>query len=292
MISCVLSGGLGNQLFQLFTVFAYHIQHNTHYVFSRTKTTKNDPRPLYWTTFLSTLPADTLVDATAFADWNAYTDPKHTYTPLPTFTTPTLLTGAFQCPRYFDPHLQQIKTALHLPTLQHTIQNTYLTLHSPEYTTISMHFRMGDYKRLRCYHPVLPWQYYVQALHHIVERLGHTNHILVYYFFERGDIALVNEYLSHIQSAHPQFIYVPVTHVPTDWEEMLAMGCCDHHIIANSTFSWWGAYLHYSSTTPIVCYPNVWYGHQLYYIDTRDLCPDAWTRVNVPVNVPCNCFTK
>mgnify|MGYP001235884384 CR=1 FL=1 len=41
----------------------------------------------------------------------------------------------------------------------------------------------------------------------------------------------------------PKFNFMPIDNKISDWEQMLMMSCCDHNIIANSTFSWWGAWL-------------------------------------------------
>jgi len=300
MISCILSGGLGNQLFQIFTTIAYCIQHNTTYVFSKTKMTKRDPRPLYWTSFLSAISSNNLIDSDEFIktenNWNTYTDPKHTYTPIPENDGNMLLSGAFQSYRYFNQYKTQIMDSLCVSPHQQRIKQHYFqTPIAP--ITISMHFRMGDYKRLRCYHPILPWEYYVSALGHILERCKNNSlkkqpMKIVYYFFEQEDIHLINQYMSHIQKSHPYCFYIPVTHISSDWEEMLAMSCCDHHILANSTFSWWGAYLHNTTSNielPVVCYPSVWYGHQLYYIDITDLCPPSWTKIQINTKVICNC---
>jgi hypothetical protein len=59
---------------------------------------------------------------------------------------------------------------------------------------------------------------------------------------------------------------------------MLLMSVCDHNIIANSTFSWWGAYLN-QNPSKIVCYPGTWFGPALKH-DTRDLFPTDWVKMN------------
>jgi hypothetical protein len=56
---------------------------------------------------------------------------------------------------------------------------------------------------------------------------------------------------------------------------MLLMSCCKHNIIANSSFSWWGAYFN-SNADKIVCYPEVWFANNT---DTSDLCPLEWIKM-------------
>jgi len=57
------------------------------------------------------------------------------------------------------------------------------------------------------------------------------------------------------------------------------MSCCDDNIIANSSFSWWGAYFN-DKPNKIVCYPSKWFGHNMNN-DTRDLCPSSWKKIEI-----------
>ena len=56
---------------------------------------------------------------------------------------------------------------------------------------------------------------------------------------------------------------------------MLLMSCCEHHIIANSSFSWWGAYLN-MNPDKIVCYLK-WFNSESH--NTDDLFPEEWIKI-------------
>ena len=75
-----------------------------------------------------------------------------------------------------------------------------------------------------------------------------------------------------------EFIRCPQA-VSQDWQQMLVMSCCHHNIIANSSFSWWGAYLN-KNIRKIVCYPSKWFGPKTQHHDTSDLCPEEWTKID------------
>ena len=52
----------------------------------------------------------------------------------------------------------------------------------------------------------------------------------------------------------------------------------NHNIIANSSFSWWGAYFN-TNTDKIVCYPSLWFGQAYSHYNLSDLCPNTWRPV-------------
>ena len=61
---------------------------------------------------------------------------------------------------------------------------------------------------------------------------------------------------------------------------LAAMAACDHHIISNSTFSWWGAWLNPSPAKQVVR-PSVWWGARTAHLEDADICPESWQIADV-----------
>ena len=74
--------------------------------------------------------------------------------------------------------------------------------------------------------------------------------------------------------------FIKVSDEIPDWKQLLIMSNCDHNIIANSTFSWWGAYFNLK-TDKIICYPSIWFGNNLQQHNINDMCPTFWTRIDI-----------
>ena len=104
-----------------------------------------------------------------------------------------------------------------------------------------MHFRLGDYKKLSEYHPIMSTEYYKKSLEYIIEKLDYTPNVL--YFCEDHDIEDVNKTIQLLKNDFPTVEFERASNQLDDWKQMLLMSCCNHNIIANSSFSWWAAYL-------------------------------------------------
>jgi len=59
---------------------------------------------------------------------------------------------------------------------------------------------------------------------------------------------------------------------------MLLMSCCNHHIIANSSFSWWGAYFN-EKKEKIITYPKLWFSGNNAKHNLKDLHPESWIKI-------------
>jgi hypothetical protein len=61
-------------------------------------------------------------------------------------------------------------------------------------------------------------------------------------------------------------------------EDIWLMSLCRHGVIANSSFSWWGAWLGDEQEDRVVVAPRQWFGPKLAHLDTKDLVPERWTK--------------
>lgn len=300
-------GGLGNQLFQIYAVIAYGIKYGHKIEFLEVTTLGSGQnvtiRHTYWTTLLGALKPMLVkyYNKSKFSGTLCHKEVRFAFDGLPYYNPNYLiqLNGYFQSYKYFMDYETTINRLLNIEKQKRELFERHIMLHSLASWggtdgpgPICMHFRLGDYKKLPKFHPLMPVSYYINSVRYICSQRQHTQEpgavyeplrVLVFYEHNAEDDAIVAKMLEAMRETffetEVQFSVVETTGLE-DWEEMLLMSCCAHHIIANSTFSWWAAYLN-SHESKIVCYPSVWFGEANRSADVADLFPPTWTKIPI-----------
>ena len=126
---------------------------------------------------------------------------------------------------------------------------------------VAIHIRRGDYIGIQNEHPVLSEDYYQKALENFSD-------------IECGFIVFSDdiEYCKYMFGEDERIYYVENN---IDFIDMCMMSLCDHNIIANSTFSWWAAWLNTNINKKVVA-PLVWLGPKIKHLETKDLYCEGW----------------
>jgi hypothetical protein len=170
-------------------------------------------------------------------------------------------------------HLNKIRNLLlqdfAFPALNETSLRWAAKISSSE-NPVSVHVRRGDYLKPahKSFHGLLPLTYYKEAIQVLDKRLNKPT----YFIFSEdhewcrtafqflGDLAII------------------VQTQDADWADMCLMSKCKHHVIANSSFSWWAAWLNPSDDKVVVA-PKNWYINEQENNKTQTLIPKTWIRI-------------
>jgi hypothetical protein len=178
--------------------------------------------------------------------------------------------GYWQTERYFKDEKELIwKQFTFKPPLNG--KNKELANHIRQtYGAVSIHVRRGDYvsdSKTNAGHGVCGITYYQNAMRHIEKQVKNP----VYFVFS-DDVAWVRKHLP-LDREHT---FVDHNQGQESFNDMHLMSLCQHHIIANSSFSWWGAWLN-SNPDQIVIAPKYWYKNKDW--DSRDIAPENWEQL-------------
>jgi len=187
------------------------------------------------------------------------------------------LDGYFQCEKYFIEIFQELRNEFtlrerYLLSIAHILNE----MRSGQ-PSISIHVRRGDYVnnlRIRHIYDICTLDYYVRATKELLRR------------YPNARLFLFSDDVNWVQSNMPIFKNVTlISDMKTisgenlrPSQEMFLMSQCDHHIIANSSFSWWGAYLNVSPSKLVIA-PNLWNRSKLF--PQKEILPEAWLRFSV-----------
>lgn len=286
MITHTLYGGLGNQLFQLFTTMAVSLKfgHECYFEWNPDSILASCPMLRRLLSLSECKSSEECRALEAHLPVIRVEEPSRGHHPdLFDVLKEALnhqglwtLNGYFQSYRYFEQEYPVIIRKLGIRDQQtQLVQKDRILLQlstvskimgdNSAFVVITMHFRIGDYKHLQHTHPILPRNYYRNALQAILNQyVHHIPSIYIVYVCQAEDQETVEDYyirpLAAEFSKEKSIQWTPISRDMTDDQQLLYMSLSTHHIMANSTFSWWSAYLRpYSSSCESIYYPKLWF---------------------------------
>lgn len=260
-----ICGGLGNQLFTIAAILHYGKLVNKKVCFIRVTSSPSVlfKRSVYWDNLFVGLETKVIKDPDD-KKIKKYSDFKHGYKSIPLLEDINWIEGLFQSPKYFD--LVEIRETL-FPKIY--FEKTIVLLKEKSYKPWAfMHFRRGDYKKLRHTHNVLPISYYEQASNHFPFPIK----FLIFCELEdQKDIE--QEIKQSLILKKREYEFIDST-IPDHLQLLMMAQCTDGGIIANSSFSVWAAYLQPKYNTIIA--PKQWFTN-IQESNQTNLCLSSWT---------------
>ena len=304
MITVSLIGGLGNQMFQYAAGKALAERHGVPLALDisgfRVRDLRDTPRPFLlghlcvpeavastklqpvqqpeekfsrakWKARIDRLLGKACLPKLASSS-NEYREPHFHYDPAFGALGPqTALFGYFQSERYFNSIAGNLRYWFSPREPLGDAAMAALKRIEASRLPVSVHVRRGDYLKPGTHevHGILGESFYRQVFDRLESMIGHEAEIFIF----SDDPAAAEQVLKFIPGSR-------LNHVCGDperpWEDMALMARCRHHVIANSSFSWWGAWLN-SSAEKIVIAPRAWFTpDELRLRNTSDLYPTNW----------------
>jgi hypothetical protein len=177
------------------------------------------------------------------------------------------ITGYFQSEKYFIHYKKIVLKLFRFPKIKDKLHQKYLNLINNK-NSVAIHIRRGDYlndPKVRYIHGILGSDYYKKSISYIKKKLKNP-----FFFIFSDDIELVKKNFSFFNNK--KYIFIDTK---SSINDLYLMSNCKHFIIANSTFSWWGAWLS-KNKRKIVCAPKRWLRAR---ISTPDIIPESWIRI-------------
>jgi len=175
------------------------------------------------------------------------------------------LDGYFQNENYFKAIRKQLLNDFSFPQPSDSNKNIEYEIKTAD-NTVGVHIRRGDYIKphINNYHGLLPLSYYQQATKEIEKRIVNPR-----YFIFSDDPDWCKTAFTFLGDTY-QIVSRPITN---SWEDMYLMSLCKHNIIANSSYSWWGAWLN-NNKDKIVIAPRNWF-----VAHDPGIVPSQWIKI-------------
>tara|TARA_R110000868_G_scaffold152711_1_gene377910 strand:+ start:500 stop:1300 length:801 start_codon:yes stop_codon:yes gene_type:complete len=264
MIYCNLKGALGNMMFQIATATSFAIERNTSASFPNlhnhlnylNKENCHIPSLKHAHEYLKIF-SDLRFDS---PNINLLTVKYPFHYEDKSLPLSCWVDGFFQSEKYFSKHREKILNLFSIPDEIFPQIKKYEKYNKLK--TVSLHVRRGDYLKFSKTYRILSLDYYKTAL----EIIGDIDKVLIF----SDDIPWCIEKFG--QDKRSVFID------EKDYISLFLMAKCDHNIIANSSFSWWGAWLNTSQKKKVIC-PSQWVGAGLSHLNTCDIHCVDWIKI-------------
>jgi hypothetical protein len=177
------------------------------------------------------------------------------------------ISGFFQSEKYFIGYKKTVLKLFRFPKIKNNLFQNYLDLIKNK-NSVAIHIRRGDYlnnPKARYFHGILGEDYYKKSISYVKKRVKNP-----LFFIFSDDIELVKKTFFFFNKEKYNFI-----DTKSSIDDLHLMSNCKHFIIANSTFSWWGAWLS-KNKYKIVCTPKRWVRVK---ISTPDIIPVNWIKI-------------
>lgn len=176
------------------------------------------------------------------------------------------LHGYWQSEQYFADIAGALRADLTIVT-QPSPQNADMARQIAASASVSLHVRRGDYLKSGAY-AVCSGDYYRAALQRVVDRTGMSPTVFVF----SDDPTWARD---NLELPFPKVV-VDFNGRDTDYEDLRLMSLCQHNIIANSSFSWWGAWLN-ANPGKVVIGPTRWFAAK--HLQNPDILPPDWIQI-------------
>jgi hypothetical protein len=290
-----LKGGLGNQMFQ-FGVASIIAKENNSKVLvedlffqGNNGTLKKFPRQLDIRIFNGSLQIATEKDINFFTQLSYFNrlrkklgmnypyffeESSYKFSPkVLDLKPPVYLDGYFQSYKYFKGEEDRIRRLFSFPEEELGNNNEEIKRKILRKKSVSIHVRRGDYvenKKTQEFHGNCTIDYYKEAIQYL--SLGISDFQIIFF---SDDISWVKERFKDVPN---EKIFVQGNLYGESWKDMYLMSLCDANIIANSSFSWWAAYLNNNPNKKIVA-PIRWFADIEQENQAGDLIPPDWFRI-------------
>lgn len=252
-------GMLGNQLFEISATISLAKENNTNAYFPFWKYNH------YFKNGIMTK------EESFFNVITEYHDLRFEYNKIP-YSEGMNLHGYFQSEKYFKMYEKEIRDTFELKE-EYEIMLKQKWEHFLNTNTVSIHVRRGDYLNNPTFHVCPPMSYFKKSLRYIecVDLNEKIDNVLIF----SDDIEWCKDNFTDNEYKY-NFI-----EGQNDIEDLFLMSYCNHNIITNSSFSWWGSWLN-KNINKIVCAPHRWFGDE-WKMNCKDIYFDGVKIINYDV---------